>query len=369
MTLTLKSNVRSSGNVGNVHGNSGPADFVAMLDFGRDEYYRISGGARIDYALNDVVAVSRASVAPYRLRDGVMRAVGANVPRRHYLADHDTEGLMVLQGRTNFAASASSGSVTIPGASEAVILSYRSGSAALTAAELTLAQTTVSGGRTFKRYTRSTSSAISASLEVSGGAEDVQVELAMGGSFASPFAGYGGSVAMENVSLKSPIKGLLSGGTGTIVTRSIFMSDFDVDNRAFAPIAIQSAAPLGGAVLISSRPKGGGGGTDGVWTYPDTTTWGAGTGRFNVVGNWRASFVTALGISGRGNALKIASYGQVNSASGLGTLFGAPSEILLGGATPYANAPGRLGGIITHCIIYNRLLTDDELLLMANQWL
>ena len=141
MTLILKSNVSAANSIGSIHGNDGPSDFVAMLDFARDEYYTLLNGTRTDYRLTDAVAVARTSVAPYVLRDGVMRSAPAGTPRRHYLSSYDAEGVMVLQSRANIAASAAGGSIAIPSAQEGVILSYKGGSAELSHANLTLAFT------------------------------------------------------------------------------------------------------------------------------------------------------------------------------------------------------------------------------------
>lgn len=368
MTLILKTNTVVRNAVGNVHGNTGPSDFVAMLDFGRDEYFTMLGGVRKDYGIDDVISVSRTSYAPYMSPDGIMRSAAPNKPRRHFLPGFDTAGLAVLRGRQNYLTGASANTVTVPAASEAVILSYSGGLVSLDSASLTLAETVEKHGRTVKRYTR-TSGAITSDITISGGAKDIQVELATDGAFASPFMGYATTVASETASLKSPFKGLLSSGTGTIVTRNIMLRDVDTTSRpTTAMIAVQSEVPLGGAFLSSSRTTSGSG-TDNLRSLPDgSTTSTTPTTRASANGNWKDSSVTVLGMEGHGDKLRMGTYGQYAEASDLGVLFSDPTEVFLGG-TSYFGTNGRLGGIITHVIIYDRLLRQDEILLMANQWM
>ncbi|WP_126623127.1 hypothetical protein [Oceaniglobus ichthyenteri] len=366
MTLVLKSNNAASNSTGNVHGMSGPTDFVAMLDFSRDEYYTVLSGDRADYSLSNAVSVSRSSVAPYALRDGVMRSASANIPRRHYLSSVDAEGLLVMNARQNLLSSGGAGGVSIPGATEWTILSYTGGSAELSHANLTLESTRIVDGRTVKAYSRSPTSTITATLSVSG-ATDLQVELASGGRCASPFMGYSATVAIESASLHAPFKDLLASGVGTVVVRSVALRGADADTRNFTPVAVQTSSPLGGVAVTSSRTTGSSG-TDNGAVYADGAAWNGSTDTASVTGNWRDSMVHAIGFDGFGDNFTVASFGQISKSTGNGAVFGAPTAILIGGASAYASAPNRCCSIITHVVIYQRMLTDDELLIIANQW-
>lgn len=371
MTLLLKSKNRSSGSVGNVHGNLGPSDYVAMLDFARGEYFTNLAGVRKDYLVDQVVSVTRNSVGSYLDEFGVWRSSPASTPRVHRMQDLGVAGLLLEDARANYAASAANGAtVTIPGANAAtaIMLSYYgTGDVSLTSASLTLQTSYVVAGRTVKEYGRSGSLAISATLAVTGEVTRVQCEQdnAHGNRpwrYASSFIEPGASRDAEVCELKDPIVALLAGGKGSVVLREILMPwNFNgptLQQRVIpATLQFNNKTTLGGIIATRSAYSTQVG-TDDVNSSLDGPP-SAYVRRTGLNGNLARSTVQGLMFNGNGADVGIISYGQVNIATGTGVTFSTPNRIAI----------GTHGGIITHAIVYDRMLSAPEAQIIANQWL
>lgn len=370
MTLILKSSNIATGNVGSVHGDISAMDFRGMLDFSRGEYYTVTGGVRQDYGIGAAITDSRTSAAPYYDADGVLRSAAPNVPRIH--STQGTAGLLLTPARTNLLTSGADGTVLVFGAfSDPVILSFMgSGDATLNSANLTLSDTFRSSGRTTKVYARSVSTAFNATLSTTGSVSEVQAERAPGALSSTPFMGYNTAIAIDTVSLSAPFTSLFAGGKGTIVVRSVYLPSGVNDSRAYEPIGLRSASALGGLYHRVSASKSSIG-TDNVYTANDGSALNGGTSRAQVTGNWRDSHVNGLAFSGYGDSAGVISRGQYAKATGLGAQFGEITSAYIGGEPAHwsTGAGTRTCGIITHCIIYDRMLSDAEAQTAANQWL
>lgn len=369
MTVIIKSNVASAHSVGNLHGYSGPTDYVAMLDFSRGVYFTTVGG-RTDLELSEAVSVSRSSAAPYVTKAGVLASVPANTPRITYLPDDKVSGLLVEAPRTNLAASASSQTINVPAASASnrVMLSYRGGSASLSAGELTLEQEFTANGRTVKKYTRSVGTAFSATLTASGASELVVCDAAFG-DYTGEFGGYSTTVASETASLSAAIVALLSGGSGTVLVRHLFNAAGATDARlTFNNIAVKSASPQGGIYAVNSYQRAGVG-TMSLITAPDGAAINASrTTRVSVTGTMARGYVTGVTWDGLGDSVGIIDAGLQNRATGLGALFGVPASVNIGGDSGSITGGSRLGGIITHVVVYDRILSEAEAVVAASGW-
>lgn len=370
MTLILRSDARATNNLGGKHGFSGPMDYVAMLDFASNEFFRVESGQRIDMAIDDSVSVMRSSVGVVKNRDGSYTTVGLNKPRISFIDEYGMSGLLIEAPRTNYAASGANGStVTIPSAatSQLVCLTFDGGDASLAHAQLTLVYEFMTNGRKCKQYSR-TAGSIPATLSVSGGASNISVTLGQSGSYPGHFLGYGGSQAVETATLGNAISNLIAGGDFSVIYQAFMNPTGATDERAnLSAIAVKSGAPHGGVYVRSSRTKAANG-TDYVATAADSAAINSWTNRASIVGTWRDQSVFGVTCSGRGNNVGVISSGQYNKTTGLGAIFGAPTSIHIGGETGMSPANIRLGGIITRCVVYDRMLTDDEAWAVANAW-
>lgn len=374
MTLILKSNIAALNIIGNVHGYSGPSDYVGMLDFSRGEYYTLTGGARNEYTLSDAVRTLRAGSGVIRNADGSLGSVGANVPRISYHRTLGERGVLVEAARTNFVTDPSNGaSVNISSASEQVLLSFVGGDASLSSANLTLAETYMVGNTTVKRYTRSLNAAIAATLSNSG-ASQVQVTHAAIGTYPGLYLGNGGVQPKDTLTLGTAFASLIS-SAGTILFRALPSEGSPtVDNRLgfSAGVTIQSGAPHGGiysdtTMNIAALT------TRNLATRPDgAVATSAPTNRAALTANMAKADVHGVTFDANGDTVGIITSGQQARATGLGALIGNASRIALGGSdwiTYGGYQSMRIGATITHAVIYNRLLTADEALAAASGWL
>lgn len=360
MTILLKSDVIFTGSVGNLHGYKGPSDFRAMLDFSRENYFIKTGSVVTGYSISQAITLDRSSGAEYVDRYGNFQSSLAGSPRIRLLPDVGIVGLSCEYAGTNLIPTPLSPingqvfTVTAATASVPISLSYYGdGSASIAAPELTLVNTFTEGnGRTVKVYTRSVSTAFSATLSYTGSISRAQCEIGYG---ASTFVS--GARLAETIKLNAPFKDLFASGAGTIIVRGVY-NKAHTTFSAESPLRITAAGKeFGGASLVSSNTLSTGTAT--VRTALDGGASG-GTIRATVTtGNQKRAPVYGIGISGLGESARVIQFGKTAVASGLTTLFSAPDKIEI----------GAMGGIITHVVMYDRMLTEIESQVVANQWM
>lgn len=360
MTILLKSRTIFSGSVGNLHGYKGPSDFRAMLDFSRENYFTQSGGVVTGYSLSQAITLDRSSGAEYVDRYGNFQTSQAGEPRIRLVPDVGVVGLSCEYAGTNLIptpiapANGQVFTVTAATVSVPICLSYYgTGAASISAPELTLVNTFSDGnGRTVKVYTRSVSTSFSATLSYTGSVSRAQCEVGYG---ASTFIN--GARVAETVKLNAPFKDFFSSGSGTIVVRGVY-NKAHTTFSAESPLRVTAAGKeFGGVSLVSSNTLATG--TANVRTALDGGASG-GTVRATVTtGNQKRAPVYGVGVSGFGESARVIQFGKTASASGLTTLFSAPDKIEM----------AAMGGVITHIVMYDRMLTELESQVVANQWL
>lgn len=375
MPLTLKSNRISSASVGNVHDYTGPLDYKAMLDFNRDEYYTMIGGVRQDYTLAQAVVTTRSTTGEYRDVDSTYKTVAANLPRLHYMPDLGLRGLMSEPSRKNLVATPTSPpasqSVTVDSGSTAQRIMLRvwgSGDATLTATELTLeSEITVTDGKV-KAYTRSVSSAFTATLAVTGTVDRVQAELGAAAAAASSF--YAGTRGLETTVLGSDFATLLGAG-GTIAAHYI-APQTPVTGSSFTSglLSIQnSGAGLGGLHITTSQPRSGtSNGTNNLVSLASGGAANSGTTRASLTGPYSRQQVAGIGFSG--DDLSLIHSSQAVQAVDTGYTLGATADkITIAGGPAINSSAGAFLGIVARVVIYDRFLTADELRRVAGTWI
>lgn len=375
MTLILKSNRTAAASLGNVHDYNGPADYRAMLDFHRGEYYTMTGGVRQNYALTDAVVTTRSTPGEYRDLDGNYQTAAANTPRLHYMPDLGWRGLLSEPSRKNLVATPASPpasqSVTVDSASTAqriILRIWGTGDATLTATELTLeSEITVTDGKV-KAYTRSVSTSFTATLAVTGTVSRVQAEIGSGQA-AAPSSFYAGTRGAETSVLGSAFAALLGAG-GTIAAHYIApQTPVTLSTFTSGLLSIQnSAAGLGGLHITTSQPRSGtGNGTNNLVSLASGGAINTGTTRASLTGPYSRHQVAGISVSG--DDLALIHSGQAVQAIDTGYTLGATADkITVAGGPAISASGGPYLGIVARVVIYDRFLTADELRKVAGTW-
>lgn len=370
MAVILKSNLAARKTIGNIHGWTGPQDYVAMLDFNQGRYFTIVDGQRTDLTPEQAFTLTRSSLGTYTDVTGTLRTASANQPRMQYLEEYGLTGVAVDQAMTNLAPNGSDGAaISVPAASTSmrvfVTFDATTGDAGVTAPELTLEkQWTLPNGRIVKSFTRSVSTAFTAALEVTGDASDITVTS--GSVNPRCFIPYESTRAVERLTLGESVKALLSGGDGAVIARAIYYPIPLAQSRAGNMIAVKSGVGQGGlyARVSSSTTVNG---TDGGFSAADGAGLNGATNRTgNIIGSWRDQHIKGLTWAGFGDSLGMMSYGQYAYATDIGVTISGIDDIYIGGDAGSVSSTSLLGGIITHVIVYDRMLSVDEALLAAN---
>ncbi|GHE74621.1 hypothetical protein GCM10019059_37670 [Camelimonas fluminis] len=375
MTIILKTNSQATASVGSIHGNTGPQDFVGMLDFARGQYFTVLDGTRTDYAADEAVSVARTGVAAnYFDRDGVLRSAPANKPRFRFDHESDAYGLYVNRQSKNLLTDTptdgSNVSFGASGVNTPITLSWEgSGDASLTSANLTLVGSYVSGRRKAKRYSKSVSTPFTATINLSGDTSFQQVE-----EYArqpTERLGFDQTVGSDTVTLGVPFRSLI-GSAATIVARVVVPTRFSDDysygsGSGSIPLAVKTGQGQGG-LYVTTNMNNLAGANDTIRRQADGESAGAGTTLTLINGVLRKEIVFGLGFAGSGADVGLISYGLSARATGFEPLSGFVSTHI-GGASGINNYDNLMNAIYTHVVIYDRLLSKDELDLMATMWM
>lgn len=366
--------------VGNIHGYYGPSDYTAMLDFNRGEYYTRIGGKRTDYKLAEAVSVVRNRAAEYLDIDGAYKSVGPNEPRLHYMPEFGYRGLLGEATRTNYVSTPVSPpptqDVAIPSGNIAGIHAlsvYGTGSAELISPNLTL----INEGGGVKAYSRSTSSAFTAQLVITGAVTKVQVEiLDATGTYASTFilGDAPRTRPAETAKLTPAFAAFFSGAAATIVGNYIKkpMLNMTLPNTGGSLYLQKTGEGFGGLFLSGIMPNvASGNGTDSlqhgaVGSAVNTSVSVSG----NLVGPWARRSVRTISYGSNGGEVAFTGFRNVAKNDATGKTISAPDIIGILGNSGFRPGSGgdSIASILTHLVIYPRKLTDAELLVVAQQW-
>ncbi len=366
MALVLKSNSSlkpSVSPVGNIHGYSGPSDYRAMLDF-TCQRYRLDGS---DLSFDDVATLTRNSKGRYTDIFGRWQEADFNEPRFHYMAEEGEAGVLLEGGVTNgLTSSANGASFSVANAGTKVTLSFAgTGDATISGAGITsLGTTFYGGGRTHKVYNRS--GPASGTISVSG---DVEEAMVYNGTTYYAYTPFGTVVSGETLRLSESMVALIAGGTGTIICRYKFTPDANVD-RSVNPVSIRNGNSPAGGINAGVAARASGLGTSSVSVFADASAANTGEQVTSILGNRPPASIGGMFFSGFGANLGIIANGQ--AARGVPTSVTPPTaltEIYLGIAAPgmysFASSPN---AILTHCVIYDRMVSDEEAFNMSTAW-
>lgn len=369
MAIVLKSNARLNPSVtpvGNLHGYSGPSDYRAMLDFTHQRY--LLDGQHLSFS--QALSFTRTSTGSYLDVFGRTKIAPANMPRFNHIPESLEAGLLLETSLTNYVTAQTNGAAfSAPASSAKIVLSWSgTGTVSLVAAGVTLGATSVEGARTHRFYTRS--GAISGTISITG---DVYNIMIANSNSATSYVKYGTPLAEDNLTLSPATLALISGGAGTILCRYVYLADGGLTNRLMHPVVLYNGTAPRGGLLASTEHKYAGLSTGEVKVFSDGAAVNIGTQVARNLGNKPlVGVIAGIYFSGFGAQAGIISHGQAGRGAAAtagvtpptaftGAYFGrAPLGMLSAALNP--------GAILTHCVIYDRMVTDDEAFDMAVGW-
>lgn len=236
--------------------------------------------------------------------------------------------------------------------------------------DLTLVKTSIVNDRTTKFYSRAPSGENTGTLSITGSAYDLMLSNSYG---APTFTPLNTTMEEDDLSLSSGLVSLVAGGTGTILCRFVYQPDDGSANRRSAPVTLlNDAAPNGGLRAFvehqSTAMRSGR-----VEVFPDGAAVNGGTVITNTLGNKTDAFMSGVYFEGFGAKAGIICHGQAYSDTSANAGIVPPSAFSrvtigktpLGMATSGVASPGYM---LTHCVVYDRMVSDDEAFDMATGW-
>lgn len=372
MALILKSNAVASRDLGNIYGLNGPMDFVAVLDF-ESEQYVVQGQSK---KFAEVVNFARDSPAGYTDASGIDRVAAVNEPRFHLVRETGRRGLL-LEGsggnlllnpeapatQTVTADRAGSGSAYF------TLQVWGTGSATISASDAIAEASglTATAGNPITICFAATVNQVDLTVTVSGSLERFELQRTLqtaGGSFLPvPLPVGVTSRAAETAELSAAMmSGLLGANEGTVLIGRARKPDLLPGSAYFGQVAyvMDSTRPNGGVYLLQTSKT-----TvafDGV--EPDAT---AVAKAFNMpCANISSVTFGASWRDGGAEAL-LANNGIIIQNDGPLTL-SAPDKLVLAGSAPTHANYSSPNSLLTHVVIWNRMLTADELHEATKSW-
>lgn len=187
MSVIIKSDKKASVSLGNINGIKGPQDWAMFLDFENEAYAtQTSGIIKKDYLLGDVVEATRQNLngAPISIdKNGIEKTITSTIDIRTALLRNGRYGILVEDTNENFfinSSSPASQTISMAAAATRIIVSCE-GSGSITVNGNVVgagAVVTKDTPRIFDRV--STSAVCNLNLVVNGSLNHAQVELATG---------------------------------------------------------------------------------------------------------------------------------------------------------------------------------------------
>ena len=376
MTLILKSDKKATASLGNINGINGPQDWSMFLDFEKESYATKRGGVTTtNYALTDVVEASRANLAgaPISIsKSGVESKISSTTAIRTALLKNGRFGLLAEDLNFNYflnSATPANQTVTLP-ASLLKITASCEGTGSLTITGDILNGPVTVDANNPKVLDRSTTSApCNLNIVVNGSLTHAQIEIATGSLTAtSKITTTSAPVerTRELVKVKQSLfNSIIQNKSGfTVVAQTIDYNPV-VNPSISAPanrLGIENATLK--VLHLNSISNGAYTSILAYWngsakTNNDALTKGA------VDSNRFKTYNDALALAS--GKLLAAFNGVANSQLTIANPFTATDITLGNGYYSPLGTPG-LAGIVTKLVIYDRVLTQDEITTLTKSW-
>ena len=374
MSLLVKSDVASTKNLGNVNGLKSTQDWVFYLDFETSEFLeRVNGAVQ---AVTEPVIVSNSHSivgSPKTMdRNGVLADSPANT-LRYWKNKAGRYGVLTEDSRSNYflnSATPTTQTISLPASSNAIAVScIGTGSVTVTGTNLNESGSVVTQSSP-KAFTVVSAVAHSITVTVTGTLSHVQVEIAGGFTSAtSPITTTTATVSRgkDNVSLNNNMlaRGLGSGNAMTIVAQIIPHDNLLTDSTVKTEVQMALYSTTTSETLVTSLSKPTSDYQKAQSTYVLNNAISSDKVATDTASKQKWGNVSVL----RLNATQFtsASNGALASQITIPSSF-TPNVLYIGqGFSSPVARPGS-HGIITKLVIFNRALSDDEIIQVSKSW-
>lgn len=356
MAYIIKSNValnNPANSLGDVSGYMGTPDFRVMLDFASGKY-TVDG---VDQSINDVISVEQSLVRSYLDFLGRKHLSSPNTPRITYMPESNEMGLAIEGGLNNFLLG---NSFTTANASEHLCVSWEgAGNVTLNATGTTLFATLKEFGRTFNFYTRT--GVVTGTVSTTGDVSDVMVTNSNTTHLYKPYAS--GINPYDVVKLKGLAKAVATSSNATILCRFIIHESAAANKPYAFSISVSNGVnPAGGILGVINRNSTNTSSSQ-VKVMPDGAPLNGGAVIATVVGNTNKVNIGGVSWKNKGAEASVIASGQVSNGLASSKSITPPSQlndVYLGSGNGVMSSSGFLGFTLTHCVIYDRQLSDEE---------
>lgn len=345
MTYIIRSNSRlklKENSVGNIHKFYAAQDYKAMLDF-KNNIYLVDG---VNKDISDVITTNGTREGSYQDLNGEYKKVPPKTPRLGGFISMGEGGVYLDFAYANALTSSDNGAAfTLTNSSERVYLSW-AGTGTVSIDSLALHSELDFMGRKHVFYNRS--GGISGTIQVVGDVSKVMV------SNSNVITSYTDSPIREgsSVSINKALVSQYLNGKGTIVCRFASapntLGTFNYTINAMNENAPEGKLEATYQIATSSI------GTAELYVYKDGGVFADRVRQVALIGSGSDISIVGLTYSGNGANTGLISYGQSNFGSSVTSGAVPPSAI-----NDVVISAGNLV-VMTHCVIFDRILTPEE---------
>lgn len=379
MTLILKSDKKATASLGNINGINGTQDWSMFFDFENEIYATKQAGLlKQDYKLADVVEASRVNLngAPISIsKDGTEKAVTSTTEIRTALLKNGRFGLLAEDLNTNYflnSATPANQTVTLPASSVRIVASCEgSGSLTITGdfygSPITI---TPESPKVMERLSAAT--ACNLNITVSGSLNHAQIELATGMQTATSKVKTGATSVTRDREFVKVKKSLFDSiiTNKSALTALIQTIDYNPVVNQTGGAGCQRLTLVSGTNLKIMRASGIHTNlqlsslsyqyVDSTPSNPSQTLAGVWTSQGRFIARNQACTLD-------GNTLRSAFNGVAENTLAINNPFSV-DEIGFGYGYNSPIAVNGLRGIVTKLVVYDRVLTQDEITNLTKSW-
>ena len=379
MTLILKSDKKATASLGNINGIVGLQDWAMFFDFENELYATKQAGLlKQDYKLADVVEATRASMngAPISIsKDGVEKAVTSTTEIRTALLKNGRFGLLAEDLNTNFFLNSSAPAtqtVVMPASAVKIVASCEGAGSLTITGDIVGAPIIITADTPKVMGRLSTTTACNLNIAVSGTLTHAQIELATGMQTATSKVKTGATLATRDRELVKVKKSLFDSIIANKSALTVLIQTMDynpVVNQATASVC-QRLTLVSGANLKIMRESG----IDPNLQLISRSYQYVGSTPSNLPqtlnGTWTSQgrFVARnQACTLDGNTLRSAFNGVAENTLEINSPF-LVDEIGFGYGYSSPIGVNGLRGIVTKLVVYDRVLTQDEITNLTKSW-
>lgn len=377
MTVIIKSDKKATVSMGNVNGINGPQDWSMFFDFENEIYATKQAGLlKQDYKLTDVVEATRQNLngAPISIsKDGAEKFVTSTTEIRTALLKNGRFGLLAEDENDNFFLNSSapiSQTVTLPAAASRIAVSCEGAGSLTVNGDILEKGTIVTKDKPYLFTRTSTSTACNLDLTVSGSLTHAQIEVAVGEHTASSKIKTGRAVVKrprEYVKVKQSLfDSIIANKNGfTILAQTLaYNPTLNPANSFASQLVLEGGTAfklMKQCGLSNSQYMGY------LKNFVDSTaTNNSAVFKDNFDPNKRFHAHTFAFAFGAGKAL--GAYGGMSEAQ---LVVSDPlniTNIMFGTGYPSPIGQNGLRGIITKLVVYDRVLSQEEITELSKSW-